>query len=367
MNANGKKDLPPRRIPALITYLHPFRIVCQDDSVEWNPTIEQINFSSWDYVKLHEIVGWIDVGLPSPFSMAVCFDGALALPPIPELRSTEKAVEFFNRCLGALLLGGVYCEAITLDHFETGSMLDQKYIRANGQGVSFVNQFHYTARMKMCSVIHSVELMQPNRILLSELMESSKKGYEILNLVNELNPEFLLRGVTSLARHDWGSALSNLWIIVEELTANLWKNNVLSNKVTEAEIPGRKDQLKDNRSWSISLKHELLFQLNIIDKTDLESSFLARKARNDLVHQGKYPNKESAFAAFGLIKKLLHLTTNKSDISLFDLNLSDHALSDPFNPRHPKKGEIKYWLPIPKLPGEEVLEKEEAEQRILKK
>ena len=47
--------------------------------------------------------------------MVVCRDGGLALPPVLDLRKDQAAVEFFNRCLAAILLGRVYCGTITLD------------------------------------------------------------------------------------------------------------------------------------------------------------------------------------------------------------------------------------------------------------
>src|SRR5438128_6852819 len=140
------KTAAPRSTPALVTYLQPFRIVADDGDQSWNVTIEQVNRGIWDYVKLHEIVGGIDVGLESPYHMIVCFDGGLALPPIPELRSVPRAVEFFNRCLGALLLGGIYCEAVTLDHIETGRILDWKYLRANFLG----DCGRYNGRRRRC-------------------------------------------------------------------------------------------------------------------------------------------------------------------------------------------------------------------------
>ncbi|MGC1588326.1 MAG: hypothetical protein WA791_21900, partial [Rhodomicrobium sp.] len=117
MTSKATRDnLAKRRVPALISYLSPFRIVEKDDAPEpWSATIEQVNRQSWDYVALHEVIGGVDVGLKSPYHMVVARDGALALPPLPELRSDQAAVEFFNRCLAALLLGGVYCEAINLD------------------------------------------------------------------------------------------------------------------------------------------------------------------------------------------------------------------------------------------------------------
>ena len=99
--------LKRRRVPCIVTYLHPFRLVEAKDQKPWVATIGQINNHSWDYVALHELVGGLDVGLQNPYHLVVGRDGALALPPIEELRSTQAAVEFFNRCLAGLLLGGV--------------------------------------------------------------------------------------------------------------------------------------------------------------------------------------------------------------------------------------------------------------------
>lgn len=51
-----------------------------------------------------------------------------------------------------------------------------------------------------------------------------------------------------------------------------------------------------------------------------------------------------------------------STLPFLQLDLADHALSDPFAPLE-REGQIEpeFWIPIPKLPGEEELEKAEAE------
>lgn len=120
---NDPEDLTKRRVPCLATFLHPFRIINGPDSPDWNVSIEQINSRTWNYAALHEIVGGIEVGLDAPYHLVVCRDGGLALPPIPALRDERKAVEFFNQCLAAILVGGVYCEAIALDGLEVCSHL----------------------------------------------------------------------------------------------------------------------------------------------------------------------------------------------------------------------------------------------------
>src|SRR3954465_10760360 len=88
-----------RRVPCLVAYLTPFRIVENDQRERWKTSLDEVNGQSWDYVKLHEIVGGVGVGMKQPYHLVVSRDGALALPPIDGLRNDHSAVEFFNRCL----------------------------------------------------------------------------------------------------------------------------------------------------------------------------------------------------------------------------------------------------------------------------
>ena len=348
----------PRRIPALLSYLHPFRIVTNEELTDWVVTIEQVNQRTWDYETLHRVVGGIDVGLTSPYNLLVGFDGALALPPIPGLLAASRGVEFFNRVLGALLLGGIYCEAVNLDSVERGDILDWKFIRAYGRTSSFIGQFHNTVRMKMAPPIHAIELMNPRKVKLSELQKASARGFQLLSKVPELTPEFLLKGVTGLARKDWGNALSNLWIVIEQITSHLWSKEMLG--VSFNHVPGRRDQLKDNRSWTAATKQEVLHQKGILTINTLGALFVARKSRNDLFHNGTHPDKEAAVAALHSIHGLLIAATQENELPLFSLNIDDHQISDPFQPPRTEKLNVAYWMDFPKLPGEDEISREEA-------
>jgi hypothetical protein len=63
MTDDLKSEIAKRRVPCLIAYLDPFRIVDLGTLPPWQVSIEEVNSLNWDYVKLHEIVGGIDVGL----------------------------------------------------------------------------------------------------------------------------------------------------------------------------------------------------------------------------------------------------------------------------------------------------------------
>lgn len=356
----------PRRIPALVIYLHPFRLIESETQDPWVTSIQEINSSNWDYAKLHEVSGGLDIGLEPPYHMLVCRDGALALPPIPELRDHQRAVEFFNKCLAGIILGGIYCEAITLDNLEIGSILDWKYIRTSGNSSAAPNRFHNLARLRMAAPLEAISLLEPRKTSFKELQEAIENGLGILKKVPSLRAEFVLKGITGIARRDWGHALSNLWIAIEQCTSYLWEQNILAEIAKTTPTEGRLDQLKDYRTWSIASRLELMHQKDLINSECFNNLFKARKARNDLSHKGKHPSKSDGLCAYQGFLALLSIITNR-DIPLLNLNLEDHMVSDPFAPREPKELNPTHWMPIPKLPREEEIEKEEFEGRKTKR
>jgi hypothetical protein len=189
-----------------------------------------------------------------------------------------------------------------------------------------------------------------------------KNGRDILNTVPELSGEFLLRGTTGIARRDWNMALANLWIVIEQLTSSLWTKHVVTTAKAGDRIDGRIDQLQDTRTWTVSTRQELLFQLGILTTDVLRDLSSARRARNALAHSGKGPSADFAQAALRAALHLLEVASGR-EIPLSQLNLADHILSDPFLPRGESKIEPQYWISIPKLPGEADLERLEAAMR----
>lgn len=349
-----------RRVPAMVAYLSPFRLVEAPESSPWSVNIQEINKGGWDYVALHEIVGGIDVGLEKPYHLVVARDGAMALPPIADLRSEQEAVEFFNRCFAAFLLGGVYCEAIGLDGLEFGSVFDWKYVRSRTSGMAAPNRLHKQFRMGTGSPLDTIALLDPRTIEIGQLEKAMAQGRDILSRLPEVNAEFLLKGTTGYARRDWGAALANLWIVVEQVSSHLWTNQVLNPVKGNPSIPGRSSQLADYRTWTTGVRLEVLHQIGKISAETLALLSEARKARNDLSHRGNHPSASAARAAWEGVARLIQIAVPDVPIPLLSLNLEDHTLSDPFEPREPQRLEPKYWMPIPKLPGEEEFEKLES-------
>lgn len=360
-------DVEKRRVGCLIAYLHPFRMVESDTIKSWSLTIDQVNGRSWDYVALHDMAGGIDVGLPNPYHLVVARDGALALPPIDGLRSHQEAVEFFNQCLAALLIGGVYCEAITPDGLDVGSIIDWRYVRSRRFGQAAPNRFHEQIRFAQASPLEAIALYHARTVPMSVLTAAMDIGLRALMNVSTLRGEYLLKGVTGIARRDWGAALANLWIAIEQVVSALWQTEVVNPTLAIDSSKSRRNQLSDTRTWTSSARIEMLYQKGALSIEIFVLLNAARKARNNLSHEGKHPSESDAKNAYEGVCGLLSRALDGERLPLFELDLSNHSLSDPFAP--PKEGRIEpdFWMDIPKLPGELELERAEAKLRDAKK
>src|SRR5680860_1670826 len=160
--------LAQRRVGCMVAFLHPFRLVNGLSSPAWDVSVEDINQSEWDYVELHRVVGGLDVGMAAPYHMVVARDGAMALPPLESLRSDQEAVEFFNRSFAALLLGGIYCEAIGLDGLDIGSIIDWSYLRVHTLAPAAANRFHHLVRLKGASPFEAIGLVGARSVSIDE-------------------------------------------------------------------------------------------------------------------------------------------------------------------------------------------------------
>jgi hypothetical protein len=101
----------------------------------------------------------------------------------------------------------------------------------------------------------------------------------------------------------------------------------------------------------------------VVSASILASLSIARKSRNALAHRGTHPKEADAHASYASAIALLEIAADGIAIPLRQLDLQDHALSDPFKPRDPIALNPTHWMAIPKLPGEAELEKLEAASR----
>jgi hypothetical protein len=360
------EEIAKRRVPCLITYLSPFTLVESQGAPSWKSAISEINGRSWDYVGLHRNVAGVEVGLPAPYHMLIGADGALALPPVSQIRTSEQAADFFNRCLAAILIGGIYCEAVNPDGIDLGYVLDWKYIRSMQSGLAAPNQFHERMRRLQAAPLEAIQLLNPRRIEVADLVHALQTGTDILQRASPLRADFLLKGVTAFARRDWTTALANLWIVIEQLLSSLWQRFVVTPSLEIDNSRVRKDQLNDSRTWTSLARIEMLYQKDVVSLATVGLLSKARRARNDLSHAGSPATEDVATSAYDATKDLLAKVLDDDTVPLFRLDLRDHTLSDPFVPIVPK-GSPTHWMPIQWLPGELELSRTEELRRRRRK
>ena len=66
---NIRDEYERNHVPVVIGNYAPFRLVLREGD-SWEPTLEQINSRTFDYVKLSRLSCFIDIGI-APFSLGI--------------------------------------------------------------------------------------------------------------------------------------------------------------------------------------------------------------------------------------------------------------------------------------------------------
>lgn len=346
-----KKD---KHIPIVIGNSRPFRIVVRDTD-NWSPSLEQINNRTYDYVKLNRMSTFIDIGI-SPFSLGVGFDGSLVLPATKEFSTKESAIEKFNQTLGTLLLGGIYSESVQPDNVSYGSLFFDGYIKIQGGSTGLLAGFHKSIRSRLVGTIDSISLLNPHAVTIEEIQESYNKGKIIFDKVPKLSPNMLLDGISYYVSSQWSESLIFLWTSIEQLINQIWEEQIINNKI-ELVIEGRTDFLKDFRTWTSSARIETLFQKNIIPIGTYKYLNLARKVRNDFIHNGKPLSKEKVDNALLGLFETISLIISEYKLTSELVGILEIIQKNQRGELFPKKtkfedNEVTHWLEVPPIPGD---------------
>ncbi|EEF60059.1 hypothetical protein [Pedosphaera parvula] len=309
---------------AWVVYINPFCVIQPDNEPEFRVPLEEINSNTYNHGKLCEIVTTLPLPQQDALSILVCFDGALAIPIIPAFKSVDKVLEHFNLILCSLLLGGITAEALDRRDIVWGKIHKECRLWPVDFGQSLSSHTHSKLRTRLASTIDTIILDNPNSIRISRFQEAYIQGSTTLAALSSLTPTFLLRGFTELRYHCWSDALANLWICVEQLTVILWERFFLNVPAFQPQelIKARQKSLgEDNRTWSTAVKHEILFQIKVITEEHFNGLIPARKARNDLVHQGKTPEPAIVRGLYAVVLGLIEKAASCEQLSIRKLEI----------------------------------------------
>lgn len=275
---------------AYVAYISPFLLVIPNHEEPIRLSIDEVNSYTYDHKKLGQVVGTLPFPVHSGLNALVCYDGAIAIPKLGPNHLREGAVNTLNEILCRLLLGGVACEALDQRDIVWGQLHTNNRIQCVERGYSVASELHARLRNQDVTNTDTMHLLNPPYIRYSELVDAYLVGVSILKSVENLTPSYLIRGLTEIMYRNWSLALANLWITVEQLVDNLWTNRFLGMHDFHPTTPisGRTKTLReDTRTWSVSVRLEILYQAKLVDVATFEKLYSARQARNRLVHSGK--------------------------------------------------------------------------------
>jgi hypothetical protein len=341
--------------PIITANAKPFRFVCRGEADAWKPSLDEVNSRSYDYVKLHRMSTYLDVGI-APFSLGICFDGTFVLPAIEQYREREAALAKFNQTLVELLVGGLYCEAAEPDDIGYGSLSMDGYSRILGGAYGPAASMHKAARMKMLGTLENISLLSPEVVTAEDLEASLKKGRSLLSRVGPVPQEQILYGATFYVRKQWAEALLHLWTTTERIVETAWNRHVLSYPTPPSKK--RRAFLEDHRTWTVSAKLEVLHQKRLLPVEVYEELDEVRKARNNFAHRGTAPDHAVANKALRACFQMASLCASEfKERQLFSevVELVDSRCHPDLYPKKTRleSSEVTHWLAIPPLPGDE--------------
>ena len=305
-----------------ITYLYPIRLITRkNEKIEIS--LEQINNCSYNHGILCRVVGEVRNSLKNhEMSYLICGDGALALSYDGSI-SINDLLLHYNDLLCKLLLGGLLVEAISQKDITTGSLREDNMIWPVNFGDSYNSHVHALLRMRLANSVEAIHLLTAasSSVSIEKFVQCLDKGTEVVNAIDSLSTYYLIAGITEMRYGNWSSALSNLWIVAEQITDYLWVRRFLNDPSRDPEIPSRRQTLlNDNRTYSASVKQEILYQIGVLSETAYSNLYVVRKARNKLVHEGQLISEETARRLYDAVEALFKIaTSNKSSAVLPDV------------------------------------------------
>jgi hypothetical protein len=191
-----------------------------------------------------------------------------------------------------------------------GNIYESKSIWPVDFGESWNSHIHAELRMKVVGVTDAILLYQPeNRMITIENMNKKLEvGNMIVSAIPNLSTFHLLNGITEFKHRSWSSALTFLWVVIEEITDYLWLQNIIG-KVTGENSKKRKETLKDTRTYTMAVKQEILLQIGVLNEKIYNNIFEIRQVRNKLVHEGKMVPESKATLLYESVKELLVLAS----------------------------------------------------------
>lgn len=323
----------PSYDPAWITFLFEPLVLISKTKDDFMVSLDEINTNLYDTRILSKFVAKLkDYNENSQLDILVTFDGSVMLPVDENYNTPEKAVNKFNEIIGALFLGGILVKPIDLTKLHQGCIIEN-----GGSNFSYIPSPNNDFRNKSASITEKIKAHHPNHIQVEEFTEAYNFGINIINKIN-FSPIFLALGYHYLNQGKIAESLSNLWIVIEQLTDFLYQNKIDNSilKILKRALP---------ENINIKTKHDILHETKIISENIFQVLLKNRSDRNNLLHKGTLPNRENVIKLWIILLDLLEVAIDtkleklqKNSKMILNTNLDSHIRNIT-----PKRTNFEQW------------------------
>lgn len=323
----------PSYDPAWITFLFEPLVIISKNKDDFLVTLDEINTNLYDTRILSKFVAKLkDYDQNSKLDILITFDGSIMLPIDENYNTPEKAINKFNEIIGALFLGGFLVKPIDLTKLHQGCIIEN-----SDSNFSYTPSPNNDFRNKSASITERIKAHHPNHIQVEEFTEAYNFGISIINTVN-FSPIFLALGYHYLNQGKIAESLSNLWIVIEQLTDFLYQSKIDTSmaKVLNRALP---------KNINIKIKHDVLHEIKIINEQTFQILKSNRTDRNKLLHDGIIPDRKNVIKLWTILLDLLEVAIDtkleklqKNSKMILNRNLDSHIKDIT-----PKKTNFEQW------------------------
>jgi len=196
----------------------------------------------------------------------------------------EEAARLFNLLICELCLYGMNSEPASSIVIAVGRFKDG---RAFTSTAAYINDIHND---RTSGVLTNIRSSYGNDEEVLDRIATMFRAKQLANISVTL-PTFTAGAYYQYSRRHFGEALIDSFVVIEQILDSLWKSYI--SKLPNTDEPntkkdeGRKKRLEDTRTYSVSVRAEVLFTAGTIEAKLYNPIQKARKHRNKTAHRAK--------------------------------------------------------------------------------
>ena len=197
-----------------------------------------------------------------------------------KLNFQDKFANLANRIVCDLCTLGVVTEPVTPVHISKASLIDSHALitSAGGGREMYLHRTIEPSRQLIKQTWFDNKIISP-----SILEEIKAEGISTkLITISENLPLFIANAYSLFSQQRYGEALIDSWIVVEQILDYIWEKYT-----SEIHDEKRLNRLKDTRTYSASVRTEVLLLTGMLSRFEYDIIQRARSNRNGLAHRAK--------------------------------------------------------------------------------